>query len=437
MSYRMPTRAALRALTVGSTLVAGACRDESTPTQPAGPPPGPGARQLSPAPSQRPALDPQVGYAREIPGFGGVFLDRNGTPTVYLKDVRQRPAAERALAAELGAVGAAPAQLRVVQGAYDYLELDDWLSRVAPEALAVPGAVYVDADEASNRLRIGVETPAADAAVRGLAARLGVPTDAVVVETTEPVRLASTVRENLSPERGGFQIQGLGVGTCSLGFNTWPANVITYRFFVTASHCTKVRSAVDGTNFYQPTTISSANLIGTEVTDPPFFTYATLVACPPGRKCRWSDAARVRYAATPTVDLGGIARTTGVGSITVDAANPVFNITAEQGSPLQFTVLHKVGRTTGWTKGLVINTCTAVNVSDSSGNDTGITMLCQDRVAASSGPGDSGSPVFSWSGSGSNVTLYGILWGGNSDGTKFVFSRMANIEYELGAMRTY
>jgi hypothetical protein len=45
--------------------------------------------------------------------------------------------------------------------------------------------------------------------------------------------------------------------------------------------------------------------------------------------------------------------------------------------------------------------------------------------------GDSGSPVFRGT---SNVTLLGILWGGS--GSQFVYSPIANIEQELGALTT-
>jgi hypothetical protein len=45
--------------------------------------------------------------------------------------------------------------------------------------------------------------------------------------------------------------------------------------------------------------------------------------------------------------------------------------------------------------------------------------------------GDSGLPVFSGT---SNVTLLGILWGGS--GSQFVYSPIANIEQELGALTT-
>jgi hypothetical protein len=62
-----------------------------------------------------------------------------------------------------------------------------------------------------------------------------------------------------------------------------------------------------------------------------------------------------------------------------------------------------------------------------------IVQLCQTFVSAGVGGGDSGSPVFSGT---SSVTLVGILWGGNSSGTQFVYSPIGNIEQELGALTT-
>ena len=50
--------------------------------------------------------------------------------------------------------------------------------------------------------------------------------------------------------------------------------------------------------------------------------------------------------------------------------------------------------------------------------------------------GDSGSPVFSRIKADGSVTLLGNLWGGNSSGTLFVYSPIANIESELGALTT-
>ncbi|HEY9506407.1 MAG TPA: hypothetical protein VIQ27_10575, partial [Gemmatimonadales bacterium] len=107
-----------------------------------------------------------------------------------------------------------------------------------------------------------------------------------------------------------------------------------------------------------------------------------------------------------------------------------FTIIAEAGASTGQTV-HKVGRTTGWTRGGVSATCVNVNVSG-----TNITQLCQTLVTAGVGAGDSGSPVFRRQSGTNNVRLVGILWGG--DGTNlYVYSPISNIEAELGALTTF
>ena len=72
-----------------------------------------------------------------------------------------------------------------------------------------------------------------------------------------------------------------------------------------------------------------------------------------------------------------------------------------------------------------------VNVSG-----TNITQLCQTLVSATVGAGDSGADVFTIT-SGTNVRLSGVLWGGSSDGKLFVFSPLANVRAELGALTTH
>jgi hypothetical protein len=49
------------------------------------------------------------------------------------------------------------------------------------------------------------------------------------------------------------------------------------------------------------------------------------------------------------------------------------------------------------------------------------------------GAGDSGSGVFQIT-SGSNVKLGGILWGGSSDGSLFVYSPFSQVVKELGPL---
>jgi len=72
-----------------------------------------------------------------------------------------------------------------------------------------------------------------------------------------------------------------------------------------------------------------------------------------------------------------------------------------------------------------------------------VIRLCQDIVSASQqivGGGDSGSPVFAITDDQNTpdieVILYGILWGGSSDGTTFVYSPITNVEKDLGPLTT-
>lgn len=399
-------------LVAGTVLLASACSDTTRPTSPSEPAAGLDAAQQP---------DDPVALVRDVPGFGGFFLDGDGIPTVYLRDVGTRAAAERALGPWLVAQGLRTAALRVRRGEFDWASLERWQEQASSEALAMRGTAWVDADEARNRVTIAVERGTSPAQVRSAVARLGVPSAAVVVEEVEPVRPAVTLRQRVRPVVGGLQINFPGF-LCTLGFNAVRSG---QRSFITNSHCTNVQGGTEATPYWQPAEGPSSSLIGTEVADPG---YTRGGGCPSGRRCRRSDAARAAYASGTTSTLGSIARTTGAnnGSVTISGR---FTITGE-GSPVAGQTVHKVGRTTGWTRGAVAATCVHVNVSGSN-----ITQLCQSIVSAGVGSGDSGSPVFRRRG-GSNVALLGILWGGSGSST-FVFSPMANIEAELGALRTF
>ena len=403
----------LVSLVAGTVLLVSACSDTTQPTSPSEP-------QVGLEPLQQP--DDPVALVRGVPGFGGFFLADDGVPTVFLRDGSARAEVERALGPWLAAQGLGGAALRVRRADYDWTSLERWQGQAAREALAMRGAVWVDADEARNRVAVGVERGTPAAGVRSAVARLGVPSAAVVVEEVEPVTLAATLRNRVRPVVGGLQINFPGF-LCTLGFNAVRSG---QRSFITNSHCTNVQGGTEGTPYWQPTSATASAQIGTEVADPG---YTRGGGCPSGRRCRRSDAARAAYAGGTSSTLGSIARTTGAnnGSVTISGR---FSITGEGGATVGQTV-HKVGRTTGWTSGKVTNTCVHVNVSGSN-----VTQLCQTIVSAGVGSGDSGSPVFRRQGTGSNATLVGILWGGSGSST-YVFSPMANIEAELGALRTF
>jgi hypothetical protein len=401
-------------LVAGAVLLASACSDTTQPT--------PSDQSGNPEPVdviQQP--DDPVALARQVPGFGGFFFDTDGAPTIYLKEVGGRAAAEQALRPFLRAQGLSASTLRVRRADFDWAELEHWQRRISTEGLALQGAVFVDADERSNRVRVGVERGTGRSRLQAVAARLGVPASAVIVEETDPIVQVATLQDRIRPVRGGVQINFPGF-LCTLGFNAIRGG---QRSFITNSHCTNVQGGVEATPYRQPTQTVDPARIGTEVADPQ---YNRPAGCPAGRRCRRSDSSRARYAAGTASTLGLIARTTGPnnGSLTISGN---FRITAE-GNPVVGQTANKVGRTTGWTRGGITGTCVNFNVS---GSD--ITQLCQTSVSAGVGGGDSGSPVFLRPGGGNNVTLLGILWGSGTN--FFVFSPIANIEGELGALTTF
>jgi hypothetical protein len=369
--------------------------------------------------------DDPVALARSVPGFGGFFVDEQGTPTIYLRDAAQRGTAERALTPWFNAHGRAPASMQVRKADFDWADLDRWFTQASVEALGIQGVVFADADEARNRVRIGVEHAAAAARVRGVLARLGVPASAVNVDVTRPIRQLATLRGPVRPVVAGVQLNFPGF-LCSLGFNASRSGT---RGFVTASHCTIIQGGVEGTPYRQPLESVRPIQIATETVDP---TYPAGGSCPAGRNCRRSDAAFAKYINGTQNTLGRIARTsrinpndrTIVGSwtITSDASSSSFTIGLR---------VNKVGRTTGWSQGPVTGTCVNVNVSG-----TNITQLCQTIVSATVAGGDSGADVFTIT-SGTNVRLNGVLWGGSGDGKTFVFSPLANVKGELGALTTH
>jgi hypothetical protein len=421
----MLRRSIAGATTAGALLFLASCSDQREPVGPSEGPPGPDL-----APVQGVSVEPAA-LARSVPGFGGFFIDPQGNPAIYLRDPSQRGRAEQALAPYLRAQGLGTGQLKVLKGDYDWAQLERWFTGASAEALAVPGAVYVDADEASNRVRIGVE-PGAGGRVRAALAKLQMPDAAVIVEERAPVTYA--VAQGPKPKAkpgGGLSLQGIvrpiigGVQInfpgflCTLGFNVSDG-------FVTNSHCTNEQGGTEGTPYWQPTQSASPTQVATEAADPQYS--GSLPGCPSGRVCRRSDASRAEYASGfSQFDVGRIARTNRPGrSLTIVGD---FTITAE-GSAVVGNVVNKVGRTTGWSQGSVTNTCVNTNVSG-----TNVTQLCQSFVSAAVGSGDSGSPVFQIV-SGTSVHLVGILWGGSGSRT-FVYSPLNQVELELGRLTTF
>jgi len=379
-----------------------------------------------------------VRIAGDVPGFGGFYYDEAGTLNVVMAPAAQpmsRGEMVNRLAAHLEAMGqdASAAHAAVVrEGQYDFAQLDA-MHRRAMQVLGLEGTVFTDADEVRNRVVIGVEHDAAAAAVRHAVAMLDLPAGAVIIERARPVHVEQTLRDRVRPVVGGLQINFPGF-LCTHGFNVRSPNAPNVHGFVTNSHCSSVRSQVTGTPYWQPSGSpdpGSPNFIGNEEWDIPPTTGGD---CPAGRVCRWSDALGARYAPGVENAFGGIARTTffgegnqppdRVGSLLIDPDNPRWQIVDELPFPVVGQMLHKTGRTNGWTRGPVTVTCQTVNVGGSN-----FTLFCQDRAFTWSAGGDSGSPYFVRDGETNNVALIGIHWGSDGAGNT-VMSAMANIRFE-------
>jgi len=407
-----------------STLVLASCQDNASPTQPADAdiPAVRGQAQGNDLPSA-------AEFDRQTPGFGGFFLTSDGTPTVYLTRGASRAPAEQALSGYLAGRGLSNASVRILEAKYGWKQLERWQETASVEAFAIPGAVYVDNDETVNRVRIGVEDLGTMGQVRAALARARVPDEAVIIERADPIIQVATLQDVVDrPVRAGVQINFPGY-LCSVGFN---ATSGSQKSFVTASHCTTTQGGVENTPYWQPLQSVNGTQIATEVADPAYAKGGS--GCAKGKLCRYSDASRAAYVSGANQALGLIVRTSGAnnGSLTITGS---FTISADDcsttgGCLAVGTTVDKVGRTTGWTSGAITNTCVNTGVQGSR-----FMLLCQTFVSAGVGGGDSGSDVFQVTGN--SVKLVGVLWGGNSGGTQFVYSPFGNVTRELGPLTTH
>lgn len=364
--------------------------------------------------------------AERVPALGGFYFDKDGNLVAFLTDLNQRAAARAVLEPVLRARTAskrqaASGQPTVVfrQADYRFAELTQWRDRMTDPVLNISGVVFTDLDESGNRLKVGVASASAREAARAKLVDLGIPAGAVVIEDTEPIKLAATLQDYNRPIEGGLQIAFPG-GSCTLGFNAYWSG---YHGFMTNSHCTSSIWSTDYSSIYQPANWSSDYYIGYELNDPYSWD------CGSSTRCRYSDAAFIYRDYYTPANQAYIARTTywaygrsGTGSLEIDPNNPRMQITGESAFPAVGDYLDKIGRTTGWTYGNVQQTCSDVAMAD------GRRVLCTDFVNMGVYYGDSGSPVFIWQGN--TVTLAGILWGMNSQSA--LISAMWNIEYDLG-----
>ena len=358
--------------------------------------------------------------AQSVPSFGGMFFDSDQNLNIYLTDQMQIASAQAEIASVLG-ISIPQANVRVLKGEYNFLQLKGWHERTI-NVFDIPNVVFTDIDETQNRLQIGIDNLEAAGVIQQELSKLRIPASAVEIIETAPIVPLATLQNNVRPLQGGLQINFPGF-LCTYGFNAVRAGK---QGFVTNSHCTNTQGGVESTPYWQPLQSVDPVSIGTEIADPNYFSSG---ACPAGKICRYSDSSFAEHTAAATADMGLIERTQRTGSLTIAGSFRIVNEATS--NAIVGETLNKVGRTTGWSQGKVTNSCVNTGVSG-----TNIVQLCQDFVKAKVNSGDSGSPVFKITNSPAtnDAVLYGILWGGGAG--SFVYSPMVNVQRndELGAL---
>lgn len=381
--------------------------------------------------------------ARQVPEFGGIYVDENGVLSVYLTELTSEQRMRSAVAPVLrGPRGVTP--IRFIRGEYSFRVLSDWLESLTPHI--GPTLVSTEVDERWNRIQIGVDSEAGMAAVAEALRRARVPEGAVISRIVPRPTPYVDLRNLLNPHRGGAQVfyrtsyQPSGAAACTGGWNvTWQGT----SYMLVNSHCTEYFGGpYVGTEIFQPRVPKWEKerwkyQVGVEVQDP---NWTALPSCSPSSAslgCRYSDAALVAIQnSNRSADLGGVHRTTTpvrlpqyYGTLNIDMANTHFRMSGVLTDLIVGDSVSKVGRTTGWSRGVITGTCANIYYGNRG-------YLCSAMVQGPAGRGDSGSPVF-WTNSQGQHYVVGMLFSGDPNhdnvvGDNYGFSKWEWISWELG-----
>ena len=426
---------------------------------------------------------------KDVPGFAGFHRD-NGALVVLssaepsaqfaeqlrnkLEYGRQTGLIERASINERDAVA------KIVRVQFRFRDLAIWRMRIREGILSLPGVTTLDLDEGANRIAVGVERFADRTTIQKYLAELQVPLAAVDVRldpAQEPAQssLASRVRPLTAGTRFGRYYNYFGppdwnprwtaTNWCTLGT---PAMYQGAQTLLIVSHCTNREgilenpfnyatyfigqdwdpAGIHGKTGWNPPTTQGYNPFGNERFD------RSGSNCGPfwdSRPCRhaevavWNiDGIEVVPPETPFA-LGRIARpqfsvpgtNTAGFTININPAQPYFTIGAEVINPVQGDIVQKVGLTTGWTHGVVYQTCVDINYT-TPGNIPR-RVWCYDRANLGANGGDSGSPVFRIFDPGAGIVyFYGLVsFRGTDQPGSTGFGSVRQLRAELGFFQVF
>ena len=355
----------------------------------------------------------------EEPRFGG-FSAMPENPDTALVWITGEEGADRAALRALAAINRLWERsfTRAITATADYTvgDLTTWADAVMKE----PPDWLAGLDLGESRNRIALIVKDQETGLAHTLASLGIPTNAVTVDrplrTAPPASMVEGTDHqgdpfgqdgqaldwSLSPFVGSGEISHYSAGTgfkCTAGFLVafLGHDGVPQRGFVTAGHCgpeqAKFRARPD-----QQLGQSAFNLL---------------------QRGRGMDFQYVESQASSRAVMGpgyiarpGRQNTTGEratrGLKLLDPKQPYFEISGAARAAVG-DLVHKVGRTTGWTSGKVLRTCFTPLVKNFKRVNE---MKCSDIADLSSMDGDSGSPVFSVDTDG-RVTLRGVLFAGS------------------------
>ena len=149
--------------------------------------------------------DQLLRIAEGLPAFGGMFYDGDGILNIYLLEPDQTDEVHKAVAVIFGeevlltrklveqaglppAVDLAQSQVKILKGQYGFLQLREWYWE-SGKLLHIKGVIFMDIDEAKNRVVLGVEKGNIKARehVERKLSQLPVPREAIVVEEADSV----------------------------------------------------------------------------------------------------------------------------------------------------------------------------------------------------------------------------------------------------------
>ena len=368
------------------------------------------------------------------PRFGGFYLDPDDSTAlkIWLTDTDDTDDTLTTALAEINRrCGRDFDSATALEADYAVGQLKGWFDTAASDFHEQ--MTGVDLDEAANRITVMVADLDADQdTVAEHVAGLGVPAEAVQFEEfqllpPDPIPAAqssggSSVPDQslngaLEPMVGGGEViveSGSGTTLCSIGFAIGLINDLgEYEDgFVTAGHCGDGNPGVQFLIHY-----SSPSLYGVPIWN----TLSNGVDAQYVRRTSSEIDLGLRLIARPSQE-NTTGRAYSQAYLNLDAQDPYFEIIGTA-IPIVGQTVHKVGRATGWTSGVVTSTCTTTTYGS----------RCVGRALLDSFSGDSGGPVFSLNND-DTAMLVGIHQGSGVDDAIFarVDQALTKLFYDRG-----